>query len=174
MANLHGLMVRFFANSARIELGLTVIGSILVLSLATLEWRATAKWSKFDAELAFANAVMAAILVSYHLSPHDLTILLLSLTLIFKYVLLATEIPTRMRVAFIATLAVVFLPPLDLILLREHRHAYASLPILILFWLTHVQIRGSTASGEMQKLTSSTRKSQWGSCASSTERSDSS
>jgi len=149
MANLHGLIVRLFPHSAPLELGLTMAGSILILWLAIRGWMAAAKYTDRTADLGFANLVMAASLVSYHLSPHDLTILLLPLTLIFNYVLLATGIPTWMRVAFIATLAVAFLPPLDLFLLREHLYAYASLPVLTLFCLSRLEISRSATSGKM-------------------------
>jgi hypothetical protein len=152
MANLHGLIVRLFPHSAPLELGLTMAGSILILWLAIRGWMAAAKYTDRTADLGFANLVMAASLVSYHLSPHDLTILLLPLTLIFNYVLLATGIPTWMRVAFIATLAVAFLPPLDLFLLREHLYAYASLPTLTLFCLSRVEIGRSAMSGKMNAL----------------------
>jgi hypothetical protein len=146
MANLRGLMVRLFPHRAPIELGLTMVASILVLSLVTLGWATAAKCRKGMADLAFANTVTAAILVSYHLSPHDLTVLLLPLSLIFNYIFVTMGIPIWMRVALIATLAVVFLPPLDLFLLRQHSYAYASLPILTLFCLTHVEISRSAVS----------------------------
>lgn len=151
MANLRGLVVRLFPHRAPIDLGLTLIGSLLVLGLAAHGRSTAEKWAKGSADLSFANVVIAATLVGYHLSPHDLTVLLLPLTLIFNYVLVTTGIPTRVRLLFGATLAIVFLPPLDLFLVREHLYAFASVPIIALFWLTHAEISRSAASGEMEK-----------------------
>jgi hypothetical protein len=152
MANLRGLMVRLLSHWAAIELGLTLIASLLVLWLATRGWTTAKSCATCSADLGFASVVIAATLVSYHLSPHDLTILLLPLALIFNYLIttpgIPTGIPTWMRAALITTVAVVFLPPLDLLLVREHFFAYASLPILILFWLTHMEISRTAASGE--------------------------
>jgi hypothetical protein len=148
MANLRGLMLRLFPGGVPIEIGLTLIGSLLVLSLAIRGWTTAERCANGSADLAFANAVIAATLVGYHLSPHDLTILLLPLTLIFNYVLTTTGIPTWMRATLITTLGAVFLPPVDLLLVREHLYAFASLPILMLFCLTHVELRRSAANGE--------------------------
>jgi hypothetical protein len=148
MANVRGLMVRCFPHRAPIQIGLTLAGSFLVLSMAGRGSTILGGCTEGNADLCFANVVIAATLVSYHLSPHDLTILLLPLTLIFNYICVATKVPFWMRVALIVTVAVVFLPPLDLFVLREHLYAYASLPIFILFRLTHVEIKRSAASGQ--------------------------
>ena|SRR5580693_549994 len=148
MANLHGLMVRLFPHIAPVELGLTLVGSLLILSMATRRWTNPERCTDRRSDLSFANVVIAATLVSYHLSPHDLTILLLPLILIFNYISTTTEVPIWIRVAFITTLTIAFLPPLDLFLLREHLYAYASLPILMLFWLSHLEISRSVARRE--------------------------
>jgi hypothetical protein len=90
---------------------------------------------------------MAATLVSYHLSPHDLTILLLPLVLILNYIHTTSGIPTWMRAALIVTSGVVFLPPLDLLLVRAHLYVFASVPILMLFSLTRVEISRYAVGG---------------------------
>ncbi len=147
MANLRGLILRLFPQRAPIDLGLILAASLLVLSLAIRGWITARSRSKWSVDLGFANVVIAGTLVSYHLSPHDLTILLLPLTLIFSYIRTTTAIPTRMYLALTGSLAVIFLPPLDLFLLREQMYAYASLPVLILFGLIHIEMRRCAAVG---------------------------
>jgi hypothetical protein len=152
MANLRGLVVRLLPHRTAIDLGLTFIGSVLFLGLVARGWTTIRRRATASADLGFANAVLAATLVGYHLSPHDLTVLLLPLTLIFNYILTTTGIPTRTRVLIGATLAIVFLPPVDLFLVREHFYAFASVPILALLLLTYVEIGRSAASEAMKSV----------------------
>ena len=149
MANVRGLTVRLFPGMAPSHLAMTVAVSLLLLSLATQGWIAARKQPERATDLAFANVVLGAVLVSYHLSPHDLSILLLPMVLILNYVLTAKWILPWTRLAFIATLVVMFLPPLYLFLVRRHLYAYASLPVFILFGLTYAEInRRSVAADE--------------------------
>jgi hypothetical protein len=141
MANLRGLFGLAFPGRARTALGLTVLSSLLVLGLAARQWVASARRANHRVGLAFANVLIAAILASYHVSPHDLTILLLPMALIAHHLLICRDIPHRIRTVFIATLAVFLLPPLYLISLRVHVYTYACIPILVLFGVTYVEIR---------------------------------
>src|SRR4029077_8502331 len=83
-------------------------------------------------QLVFANASLAAILVGYHLSPHDLTLLLFPLVLVVHHLLVGattTKHTTKqMRVLLLSMAALLFFPPLHLWLLQAHVYAYASLP----------------------------------------------
>jgi len=141
MANLRGLFGLAFPGRAGAALGLTVFSSLLVLWLAATQWIASARHANQAVGLAFANVLVAAILASYHVSPHDLTILLLSMALIVHHVLTRSDIPHKTRTVFVATLAVLLLPPLYLISLRVHIYTYACLPILVLFGVTYAEIR---------------------------------
>jgi TRAP-type C4-dicarboxylate transport system permease small subunit len=147
MANLRGLLARIFSDQAPISLGLTLISSLLILLLAIFASTPARRGANSSADLGFANVVMAATLVSYHLSPHDLTILLLPLVLILNYIHTTSGIPTWMRAALIVTSGVVFLPPLDLLLVRAHLYVFASVPILMLFSLTRVEISRYAVGG---------------------------
>jgi hypothetical protein len=142
MANIRGLV----DTSGIVLLPMARFALLLVSSIVIL-WFAmrgfgrslpnTAKvWS-----LAFGNLIFATILVSYHLSPHDLCILLLPFGLLSQY--LADSPATRRWI--VASLLVgevaLFLPPLHLILLSRHLYPYAAVPILTMFWLTYVAVR---------------------------------
>ena len=86
--------------------------------------------------LAFGNFVLAAILVSYHLSPSDLCIALLPLGLFSQYLAEHTGIPRWARLGLLSSQCVFFLPPLHVILLARHVYVYAVIPILIMFLLS--------------------------------------
>ena len=146
MANLRGIFGLAFPGRAPAAFGMTVFSSLLVLWLAASSWVASARRAGQSAALPFANTVIGAILVSYHLSPHDLVILLLPMALILHHLLTRRDIPAWLRTAFIATLGVLLLPPLHLILLQVHIYTYACLPILVLFGVTYAEIRRLSVS----------------------------
>ena len=141
MANLRGLFGLAFPGRAMAALSMTVFSSLLILWLAARSWIASAGRTRQSASLPFANVVIGAILVSYHLSPHDLVILLLPMALILHHLMGCSEIPAWSRAGFVATLGVLFLPPLHLISLQAHVYTYICLPILALFGITYVEIR---------------------------------
>jgi len=91
-------------------------------------------------DLAFADAVLFALLVSYHLNPHDLTLLLLPIA-----VLLHRAVRRKPRTADWITLGlagILFLPPLHLWALEANAYALISIPMLALFIFS-----ASTAAG---------------------------
>jgi hypothetical protein len=83
-------------------------------------------------DLAFANTVLFALLVSYHLNPHDLSLLLLPLALLLRDAAGST-LTKSSRLWIIALSALLFLPPLHLLALREHAYALVSIPLIALF-----------------------------------------
>jgi glycosyl transferase family 87 len=140
MANLRGLFGTIFPNSNNAALGLTLAGSLLILWLVVRASMLAMRAGQAT-KLVFANAVLAATLVGYHLSPHDVSVLLLPLALIGHYVLTAEAVPYGLKVLLLSTSGLLFLPPLPLWLLQERVYAYACLPVLLLFALTYVEIR---------------------------------
>ncbi|MBZ5572696.1 MAG: DUF2029 domain-containing protein [Acidobacteriia bacterium] len=141
MANLRGLFGLLFPDMTHLAMILTISTSLLVLWLAVRGCTAFARSGQQIRNLAFANAVIAAVLVSYHLSPHDLTILLLPMALVLTHVLTRTDLPRNLRLAFLGTLGILFLPPLYLWLLNENLYTYICIPVLMLFGLTYAEIQ---------------------------------
>ncbi len=92
--------------------------------------RGTTSSAAFD--LAFANLVMIALLVSYHLSPHDLTLLLIPMALIARHLREAGIRRDPIRIAMILLLLILFLPPLHIIALAYHTYAWIAIPVLVL------------------------------------------
>jgi len=142
MANLRGLFGTMFPHSRNVALSVTLLVSLVVLGFAVH----VATFAKADGckTLIFANATLAAILVGYHLSPHDLSLLLLPLTVIAHHLLTAEAIPNGTRILLLVTSLLLFLPPLHLLLLQAHVYAYACVLIVLLFAATHAEIRRIT------------------------------
>lgn len=138
MATLHGLASVLLPASANRAL---IIGSsLLTLALALHGWLRTRAGSTTQQNLAFANAMLAAVLAGYHLSPHDLTLLLLPMALILNYVVNTPRMPGWLRISLLANLALLFLPPMHLWVLHLHMYAYAGVAVLTLFLLTYTEI----------------------------------
>jgi hypothetical protein len=140
MANLRGLVYVIFHNDWSTG-AITVLStsSVVALLITVIGWKdlrltreadATANgYDNFDR--AFANTVLFALLVSYHLNPHDLTVLLLPLALMVDRAVRRRPRPADWITA--GLVAILFLPPLHLWALQARAYALISVPLLILF-----------------------------------------
>jgi hypothetical protein len=120
MANLHGLFVGLFHREP------PIIGAVVV-SVALLIWSRTF-WA--DVELGFATTMVVTVLVSYHLNPHDLCLLLIPIAVLMK------------RAALVSWHSVpVFLlaPPLPLFLLGKNFWLMGCSVIVLLVALARLQ-----------------------------------
>jgi len=162
MANLRGL-ASLFSLPQPARYALILVASLLVLAVAILGQRQAGKDWGATAELAFANAVSAGVLVGYHLSPHDLSVLLLPMALILPSLrrtnrnlsgitsrMMTSGMTTSRRTTGtssrlaglgVAVAAVFVLPPFQLWLLAEHRYAWVAVPILLLFAANYRELR---------------------------------
>jgi hypothetical protein len=141
MANIRGLLsVLGVAQDAAVRLALIGIGSVLLFWHAWRSFRSSGSRFADAANLAFGNFVLAAILVSYHLSPSDLCVALLPIGLFSQYLAEHTGIPRWARLTVLGSQCVLFLPPLHTISLARHMYVYPIIPILIMFLLTSTQI----------------------------------
>jgi hypothetical protein len=147
-ANLRGLFGLLLPGYERAAFYLTMVSSAFVMYLAVRS-SFLARRDIHSTRLSFANAVFAAVLVGYHLGPHDLTILLLPMVLLLDYLLTTEGIPTTTRFVSIATLAVLFLPPLHLLLLRLRAYTYVCIPILVLSGMTYAEINRRNSAGNL-------------------------
>jgi glycosyl transferase family 87 len=153
MSNFRGLTYFFFQREQR-QWAIAVVSvlSVGALVMTLILWKpeqsttggnpAAMGSSRFD--FAFANTVLFALLVSYHLNPHDLSLLLLPMVLLLRDAMEKTQPLTRAaRWLILALSAVLFLPPLHLLALRSHVYAVVSIPLVALFALG-VTRRGSS------------------------------
>ncbi len=142
MANLRGLVYFFFHNDH--SLGAVVTLSLLCAAalINTLLGAKLGSKEKGEFDLAFANTVVFALLVSYHLNPHDLTLVLLPIALLLHRVLTrTTRVSEPAHWMTLTLLAILFLPPVHLWALRAGVYALLSLPLLALFWNVAVLLR---------------------------------
>jgi hypothetical protein len=102
------------------------------------------------ASLLFANFILTAILISYHLSPSDLCIALLPIGLLSASLTKETGMPRWARLILLSCQCLLLLPPLHLILLAWNVYAYASIPILIMFLLTSEGIRRKAIASNVE------------------------
>ena len=148
MANFRGLIYLFFRSNQ--SSGAVISLSILCAAalIATFRgWKKIAPNKKDEFDLAFASTVLFALLVSYHLNPHDLSLLLLPIALLFRSA--SRRTPGARNPAnsiILGWLGIVFLPPLHLWTFRGGVYALMSLPLLGLFSSVAFLLRREEAS----------------------------
>jgi hypothetical protein len=141
MANIRGLVsISGITKDTAVRLALIGVGSVLLFWYAGGSFKRGKSEFAGDTNLAFGNFVLAAILISYHLSPPDLCIALLPIGLFSQY--LAdhhTGISRWARLGLLSSQWVLFLPPLHVISLARHVYVSPIIPILIMFLLTSAE-----------------------------------
>jgi hypothetical protein len=143
MANFRGLIYFFFhSDHSPVALAALSILSGAALIKTLMGWK-NARFAyrpdlsgepqpEFD--LAFANTVVFALLVSYHLNPHDLTLLLLTIALLLHRVCArAPCVSGPARWMTLVLLGILFLPLLHVWALKTGIYALVSFPLLALF-----------------------------------------
>lgn len=148
MANLRGLTF-FLFRSNRSALAMATLA---VLSLAALievllvgnrGFSQKPKGTRPDEfDLTFATNLLFALLVSYHLNPHDLSLALLPIFLFGCRSFNPNDAITRNEKRItLALLAILFLPPLHLVALRLGFYELLSIPLIALFLLSAFILR---------------------------------
>ena len=136
MANIRGLIaVPGVVRDASVRLIVTLIASVSLFLYAARGFGSSGPKFAGAQNLAIGNFVFAAILGSYHLSPHDLCIALLPMGLLLQSLLVDSGKRRSTGLVLLSCLCILFLPPLHVILLAWHVYAYAGIPILIIFLL---------------------------------------
>jgi hypothetical protein len=148
MANLRGIIgTSAIAHGATAQLALTLIVSAALFWYAGSSARKMATKFPGAADLAISTFLLAGILFSYNLSPHDLCVTLLPLGMFSQYLATQTGVRQWARIGFLCCLDVFFLPPLHVLLLAWHVYAYVGILILIMFlgarWLQPAQLARS-------------------------------
>jgi len=95
-------------------------------------------------DFAFTNTVLAALLVSYYLNPHDLSLLLLPILLALRQAVEPTSwLQVRKDWLMLGLIAILFLPPLHLWALSAHLYALVAVPGFFLFLIGGIRLRQS-------------------------------
>ena len=149
MATVRGLCLTLFPAGSVLGRVAFLGTSLLVLAVATDGWR---RLRPTAAGLAVSNAVLAAVLLSYQASPHDLTLVVPPLSLTFTYLWRTPGLPSLWRRVSLFVLAVLFLPPLHVYAVRVHQYVLLTFPIGAMFVLNYFEIdrarRGRSAYPE--------------------------
>jgi hypothetical protein len=143
MANFRGLTYFFFRSdrsfwaiaAASVLCAIALLIAVTVCKAAQHPSTRDATHDEFD--LAFASTVLFALLVSYHLNPHDLTLLLLPIAVVLHQTLAAaTRLPRSTKAMTLCLLGILFLPLLHLWALKAGVYALISVPLLAVFLLS--------------------------------------
>jgi len=137
MATIRGASLALFPTGSIPGKVAFVGAALLVLGGAIDGWR------RSDAsvvDLAVSNSVLAAVLLSYQASPHDLTLVALPVFLTFTYLRRTSGLPQMWRRLLLFVLAALFLPPLHVYAVRMHLYVLLSLPIAAIFVLNYWEL----------------------------------
>ncbi len=116
MPNLRGLVASAVGSalSQNAGLALTAVLSLLLLVAAARFWPQGGEKSGGQFDLAFAAAVVASVLASYHLNKHDATLLLLPIALAVRHLNRTKTTVLWARRLLLLALFALFYPPLHL------------------------------------------------------------
>ncbi len=156
MANFRGLSYVLVHNDGSpFAILTTAFLSVSALLIALIGWQGATVASypiyapnhqvAFDVD--FGNTILVALLISYHLNPHDLSLLLLPISLLLYRVRVEARLaftkPARWLVE--GLIALLFLPPLHLLALEAHRYVMVAVPLLTLWILCTFLLRRNRA-----------------------------
>lgn len=147
MPNIHGAVEMM---TQHVLSPLYVKAAIVLLSGATVLW-AVKKWplgralSEKDFDLGFSLALVASILVSYHLLLHDLSLLLIPFILVLEWILKADIRAGQRRFLMIGVITFFYLSPLYLLLMKHGLMYLFFWPILFFFVLLSRELVAAAA-----------------------------
>ncbi|MBZ5598045.1 MAG: DUF2029 domain-containing protein [Acidobacteriia bacterium] len=132
MPNLRGLVESVgLAQVSKVGANLAIaILAMALLLFASVKWKAAGSGAVFD--LGFSLAVVTTVLVSYHVLPHDLCLLLLPVLLVANRFPELT--PSWKRLAVLGPMVVLFFTPADMLLWFRYGQFGLMAPVLLLWW----------------------------------------
>jgi hypothetical protein len=151
MATVRGGGLVLFPSGSVLGRVAFVGAALLVLALATDGWR---RVNSAVAGLAVSNSVLAAVLLSYQASPHDLTLVALPAFLTFTYLWRTPGLPSLWRRLSLFVLGGLFLPPLHVYAVRVHLYVLLALPIGAVFVLNYWELGRARREGASREFIS--------------------
>ena len=149
MPNIRGFLYGACAGKIpEAGIGIGVVGSSLILLL----WSAI-RWIRFRerqvVDLSFSLNLLVALLVSYHLLLHDLSLLSLPLLLLLNH-RVGTRTPSRLlRYASLVVIGIFFLTPLYLTLMRDEHLYLLFWPLLLLTFVVARELSNLKSQGAL-------------------------
>lgn len=147
MPNLRGITFALVPRGLpRTRLACLILGSAMLLSAMCYAWL---KASKDSMKLAFALSLVGTVLLSYHLYLHDLSLVLLSVAIVFEVLWESSSRDRWIANCIFACTALLFCSPIYLLLSLATPQRLQLLAVVLLLFLTLVLkliFRGSSAS----------------------------
>lgn len=145
MPNLRGLVSQFGGDYEWVS---PVVGllSLLVL-LASLIAVLKEKSGNQSLDLVYALALITTLLVSYHLNPHDLSLLLLPVLLLMERVVRQPrQLSTTERVLLCVALLALY-QPITYVLLVRHGEMHKGVVLILVVWLVVLRVLWRSREG---------------------------
>lgn len=127
MANVRGLVALFMLGDSLLTSILVAAASLILLVLGAWCWH-VAGGSLCRQRLAFSVSIVTSLLVSYHLSPHDLTLLLIPLITLVE---IGFQQGSYKKSVLLGLAALIFLPPIHIVVLYAKYYVLMVIPILV-------------------------------------------
>ncbi len=131
MPNLRGLMYVFLPDW-RYGPAVVLLFSLAIFVFTARRLRLASPSTSFD--LNFSLALLATVLVSYHVVSYDLSVLLIPIFLVANHLLKEQSLHQRSAFAIACGIALLFLSPLHLLLSLQYKE-YALMGFILLFWM---------------------------------------
>jgi len=149
IANLRGLISGVVpASRPEIEIGVTVLASVIVLSLML---HAASKTSAADfarRQGLFALSVAGSVLLSYHMYVHDMSVLFLAMVLVLEMLLSNSFLPERIRTTLYACIAILSCSPLYLVLTLRYGQLRLMAIVLLIFFFGLLRLIDSSSQDD--------------------------
>jgi len=142
MPNIRGfLYVLLQAGNLEMLIGaVTVVLSLGIYALCLYFWNGTYDALDPAFDLKFSLTIVTTVLISYHLYPHDLFLVALSLILLFRYVESGAVNYPAVSAAFFCLLIILFLPVVPRYLIEASALGWGALASLVLYAILTVEI----------------------------------
>jgi hypothetical protein len=134
IANLRGLVSALPGTHPEIKTGLLVLLSAMVLLLMMYAAGKTSSADSVGQQALFALGLVGAVLLSYHLYVHDLSVLFLAIVLVLEILLSHPPIPNWTRRTLYVCIALLFCSPLYLVLSLRYGQLRLMAIVLLAFF----------------------------------------
>jgi hypothetical protein len=134
IANLRGLVSALPSAHPEIKTGLLVLLSAMVLLLMMYAAGKTSPADSVGQQALFALGLVGAVLLSYHLYVHDLSVLFLAIILVLEILLLHPPIPNGTRTTLYVCITLLFCSPLYLVLSLRYGQLRLMAIVLLAFF----------------------------------------
>jgi hypothetical protein len=131
MANIRGLVALLMSGDSRLTTVFAGIASLILLLLGAWFWQIAGNTLSLQ-RMAFSASILIALLVSYHLSPHDLTLLLIPSSTLVE---LGLEQGRYKKWLSLGLAGFIFFPPIHIAVLYAKYYVLMMIPILVVLTL---------------------------------------